>query len=158
MLNTDTVYWKKNSIRTRIMNEIGNLIFQCKSVKTEFNNENIKLFIESNNNFYKIILSNDYPFKMPIKLYINDISYKKYLYTNDIKIKEYLKKYYGLECFCCSSLMCANNWTPIHNISKIINDIDNTIRINNEIILYILCDEIKDKYRCYFLNIVEYLF
>jgi hypothetical protein len=158
MLNTDTVYWKKNTIRMRVVNEIGNLIFQCKSVKVETNSDEYTLFIENNNNFYKITLSENYPFKIPIDLYINDIPYKKYLYITDIKIKEYLKLYYGLECLCCSSIMCANNWTPVHNISKILNDIDNTIRIYNEIILRIVCDEIKNKYKCYFLNIVEYLF
>ena len=158
MLNCDLVYWKnKSSLNSRIVNEMGNLMFQCESVSFKIIDEDYHIIIK-NNNYYEIILSKEYPFKIPKNLFVNKINYRDILKITEPKIKKYLLKYYGLGCLCCSSLMCANNWMPTNYLCHIINDINSMMRIKREIYLYILCDSIKYKYNCEYLNIEEYLF
>jgi hypothetical protein len=158
MLNNNIIYWKVNGgMRGRIVNEIGNLMFQCDSVKFEIINDEYCINIINNNNKYRVILSKDYPFRIPISVEINNKNYKSILCMNEPKINNYLIKLYGKQCLCCSSLMCADNWIPTFNISYIINEINNTLKIKKEIFLNILCDTIKVKYNLEFLNIIDYL-
>lgn len=158
MLNTNLTCWKNGGLNTRIVNEMGNLMFQCNSVKFKIIDNEYIFNIEYNNNNYNILLHKDYPFKSPNRIFFNGIDYKQILSIRELRISNYLKKYYGLDCLCCSSIICINNWIPTSNISHIINDINNTRRIKKEILLRMLCDTIKIKYNCEFLNIVEYLF
>ena len=126
MLNTDLIYWKNdkktNCTKNRIINEIGNLIFQCETVNFKFINNEYNISIFYNNHYYDITVPQDYPFKIPEKLYINGTHYKKLLSTTEPKINECLKKYYHIDCLCCSSIMCPAHWSPTFNISKIINN------------------------------------
>ena len=158
MLNSNLIYWKNNGTNSRIVSEIGNLIFQCESVKIEIINDKYNIFIKHNNNNYHMILLKSYPFEIPQFVFFNNINYKKILLMNEPRINNYFKKYYGRDCFCCFSIFCKYNWKPTNNISDIINEINNTIKIKKEILLYILCDTIKNKYNCEFLYIIEYLF
>ena len=162
MLNTDLAQWKNNckniTMKSRFVNEIGNLMFQCDKTNFKIINNEYYISIIYKNIIFDIILSNEYPFKIPLSVVINGRDYKKILAVNEPRVNEYLKKHYHTSCLCCTSIMCPDNWIPMYNISHIINDIMNNIKIKHHIFLYMLCDSIKIKYRCYFLNIEEYLF
>ena len=161
-LNTDLSLWRNNcknpSMKSRIISEIGNMMYQCDNINLKIINDEYNISIKYKNKIFDIILSNDYPFKIPLSVIVNGRDYRQILSTNEPKINEYLKKYYYIGCLCCFSIMCPDNWMPTYNISHVINDMMKNIRIKRELLLYILCDNIKIKYRCYFLNIEEYLF
>ena len=149
---------KHNNRRMRLTSEFTNLIGQCDSLIYEHDNNGINITIIIKNNIYKLFVSEDYPFKMPTNVYYNGIEFNKYIYDNLLEIKKYLIKYYHIECLCCRSLLCGVNWTPMVNIAKIINEINDVVRIRKEITYRILCDKIRDKYRCYFAELEKYLF
>lgn len=163
MLNCNITYWKESSkntmiIKSRISNEISNLIFQCSSVKIEKNDNEYLITVDNNNNTYEILLTVDYPFKPPKHIYVNKVNYNKILVISEEKIKKYLFKYYGIKCLCCYSIINNNNWTPIRFLCNIINDIDQVLNIKKNLYIKILCDKIKYKYGFQYLNIEEYLF
>lgn len=154
----DTNMIKPKGCYRRLMNEITDLMIQCDSVKFTNVENGFNLDIMNDNNRYRLLIPKDYPFRIPQNVYYNDIDYKTLFYNNMIEVNKYLLKYYYKECFCCSSLLCAGNWTPCINICKIINEINENIRIMQEINYRILCDEIRYKYKCYFADIEKYLF
>ena len=157
MLKTDLSC--KTGKNSRIINEIGNLMYQVDNVNVVNINLNYIITITKFNYRIVITLPREYPFKMPSSVYVNGINYKTMLIMSEKRINEYLVKYYGHECLCCSSIMCPNNWTPMTNTAFIINEIFNTIQIKKEILLRILLNTIKLKYKCEFLIMIEeYLF
>ena len=149
---------KHKSHKMRLTSEFTNLIGQCDSLTYVHNNNGFDITIIIKNNVYKLFVSQDYPFKMPINVYYNGVEFNKYIYGDYLEIKKYLKKYYHIDCLCCRSLLCGSNWTPMINIAKIINEINDVVRIRKEITYRILCDQIRDKYRCYFVELEKYLF
>ena len=161
MLNCNIMYWKESSkntmkIKSRISNEINNLIFQCSSVKIEKEDNEYLITVKNNNNYYEILLPVDYPFKPPKYIYVNKVNYNQILCISEEKIKKYLFKFYCIKCLCCYSLI--NNWSPVRCLCNIINDIDYIITIKKKLYIKILCDQIKYKYGFEFLDIDEYLF
>jgi hypothetical protein len=65
----------------------------------------------------KFIIPCDYPFKIPF-LYVKGNKYIQMLNNATYLLN---KK----ECLCCISILCPNNWSPIHNIKDIINEYNN---------------------------------
>jgi ubiquitin-protein ligase len=108
-------------------------------------------------NNYKFVLSHNYPFHPP-KLYINE---KFVSFNHKIINKSFnksLKKYTGIECFCCETILCSNNWKPVITFDKIIDDINNYKDARRQVIHRLLIDIIKRKYLIYDINIVEWLY
>ena len=108
-------------------------------------------------NTYELDLQSDYPFKPPINIRYNGIDYKKGLFNYSEKVQKILKKKYCMECLCCNTVLCGSNWTPATNISHLINEMDKITKIQKEIIIIILCDEIRGKFNCYFADFEKYL-
>jgi len=144
------------SRKPRIINEISDLYSK------DFNN--INLIKENNNdivilrkkNEYKFVLDSTYPFNKPKFFYINDINYTKILRINNKKFLIYLKKIYGLDCLCCSSLNCNNNWSPCNRLYHFIEEFNKNILIKKNIYIRYICDLIKKKYNCEFAYIESY--
>ena len=156
MLNTNLSIKHKGTL-CRISHEFNNLMLQCNNVYFEYLNNEFIFSVTINNHKYKFILSSDYPFKPPSQIYYNNITYKKLVSTNTPKIQHYLSKMYGLTCLCCSSFLCGANWTPAITIATMINEINNTLKMKRDLLLYILCDTIKLKHKCEFAYIESYL-
>lgn len=72
-------------------------------------------FIYDNKINVKMTFPKDYPFRPPRNLQINDklINYQKLWRSS------YIYKYFKIDCLCCKSITCTNNW----NVSKKIKDV-----------------------------------
>lgn len=153
-----------DGVRRRIKNEIEKLLKENICIEDDIKIDkynDIGYSIEfknlKDNKYYKFIISNYYPFNAP-KIYIND---KYILFYHQIKNLEFnilLKKYTGIECFCCETILCANNWSPIFTFNHILNDINRYKNARHEIIVRIIVDVIKRKYLIDDINIIEWLY
>lgn len=153
-----------NGVRRRIKNELekllkGNICIED-DIKIDKYNDigySIEFTNLKDNNYYKFIISNYYPFNAP-KLYINE---KPILFYHEIKNLEFnklLKKYTGIECFCCQTILCGNNWAPSFTFIHILNDINRYKDARHEIVVRIIVDVIKRKYLIDDTNIIEWLY
>ena len=109
------------------------------------------------NPIYKFIIKKHYPFTPP------DVYYKNQPYENVYKLTSqrqmnYLKILTNLECLCCTSILCSNNWNITLNFIDIINEINNYKKIKRNIFIKILADKIKYKYLISDINLDCYLF
>jgi hypothetical protein len=98
----------------------------------------IKVII--NNIKFTAKLPSDYPFRAP-NLFINDISYIKILRlkTKDLKDMK-------IDCLCCKSLTCPNNWAPSKKVNDIIEEFFDNKKIIKKIIGKWFLTEICIKY------------
>ena len=111
----------------------------------------------NNNKFYKFIISNNYPFNPP-KLHINDKPISFYHQITNLDFLKNLKKYTGIQCFCCETILCSDNWSPAFTMSRVINDIDKCKDARHQVIIRIIVDVIKRKYLIDDTNIIEWLY
>jgi ubiquitin-protein ligase len=111
----------------------------------------------SDNKDYEFKMSNYHPFRPP-KLLIN----KKLInFTHkqcSEKFGNSLIKYTGIECFCCETILCSNNWSPQFTCKDIINDIQKYRDARHQVVIRIIVDVIKRKYLVDDINIIEWLY
>jgi len=148
----------QGSANSRLIQEIGSIYAQCKNVSIEKYDNNQLLKVNINDNTFVFELCYSYPFKMPANIHINGVNYNDIKRISDPSMIPYIKKYLGTDCFCCHSLLCANNWTPIIRVASIINEIQSNMIILHKIKIHLLCDELRSKYRCQFIMFEDYLF
>ena len=159
-----------NLIRKRISREITFLIQQniCNEddVKIQRNTEtSYRNMVEytisfknlNNNKYYKFIISNNYPFNPP-KIKVNDKPLAFYHRITNEVFRNSLKKYTGIQCFCCETILCSNNWGPQFTINDIIKDINHFTEANRQVVIRVIIDVIKRKYLIDDINIVEWLY
>jgi ubiquitin-protein ligase len=132
----------QNHTLKRFNNEIPELYSKYKNLNINYTEEIIVLKIKN----IEIHLNHNYPFHPPA-VFINRNPYINYLTVKSKFIAEILKKYVKTECLCCSTIICAANWTATHHIQKImeeINYINETKRmVKYEIAVRLLYDKIK---------------
>lgn len=112
--------------------------------------------INNKSNTLKFIIDYEYPFTCP-KVYINGNRYNDYLRTKTSYESFHLKNTTGLDCFCCASITCQNNWTPITLICKIIDEIIYYRNIRRNFANKILIKYIKNKYLIQDIDIESWL-
>jgi hypothetical protein len=156
-MNTDLGN-KARGIANRINSEIANLFNQSDFVSSERKATSIILTVIKDKNKYEMELQSDYPFKPPKNIRYNGDIYKKSIFNYSEKFRKILKNKYHIECLCCNTLLCGTNWTPACNTSHIINEMDKITKIQKEIIIILLCDEIREKFLCTFAEFEKYLF
>jgi hypothetical protein len=157
-MNTDLSV-KVRGIPNRINSEIINLFNQTDYVSSERKATSIILTVIKDKNKYEMELQSDYPFKPPKNIKYNGNDYKRSLFNYPEKFRKILKRNYFIDCLCCNTLLCGTNWTPACNSSHIINEIDKIIKIQKEVVIRLLCDEIrKEKKLCIFAEFEKYLF
>lgn len=156
-MNTDLTI-KAKGIANRINSEISNLFNQVSFVSTERKeNSVISIKVIKEKNIYNFDLTKDYPFHPPKNIMINGNNYKQSLTNYCYNFRTVLKKNYGIECLCCNTILCGDKWSPACNICHIINELDKITQIQKEVIIRILCNEIREKYHCYFAEFERYL-
>ena len=151
-------------VRKRIKREIEKLIREniCigDDIKIDKHN-NFDYFIEFknllDNKYYKFIVCNNYPFKPP-KIFINNKSISFYHQIKNLEFNRSLKKYTGIECFCCETILCSNNWGPVFTFTSVLDDINRYKDARRQIIVRIIVDVIKRKYLIDDTNIIEWLY
>jgi len=156
-MNTDLSI-KARGIANRINSEIANLFNQSDFVSSERKGTSILITVINKKKKYEMELPSDYPFKPPKNIRYNGNNYKKSLFNYSEKFRKILKRNYFIECLCCNTILCGTNWTPACNICHIINEMDKIIKIQKEVVIRLLCDEIRDKYLCTFAEFEKYLF
>lgn len=112
-------------------------------------------------NFNTLVFNipNDFPFKPPMNLTLNGENYRQklkfmpkriqYLYDNpnDVYFQERstIKHYKKPECLCCSTLLCADNWSPVCTVYRLLIEINdhNTLKrqISYKLCLKSVCDK-----------------
>jgi hypothetical protein len=117
----------------------------------------VTIFPKEENNMYKFTLTKDYPFSKPLKFTINYINYSDYFKISSPKTSAELKKYYGIDCLCCSSIYCNGNWSPAIKIDDLIKEYKKIKKCRREIIERILAFKIVNKYLVSDINILEWL-
>ena len=147
---------KMTNVYKRFGSEVADLLLICDSIKTIKENNGLLIELNIKNNYYKLCLTTDYPFRIPIHIQYNGIGWKYYLYQDhNPLVYIYLQLYYNRTCH---QIIEHDDWVPAIKISRIIMYMDESIRIKREIVYRILCLKIKNKYRCYFVNFEKYLF
>lgn len=160
---------KETSLKKRLIREIYNLIKNCdfnfdsinicenEDTLQDIKNFPYKLNIYNNNTLYNIIIPNSYPFRPP-KLFLNYKPYMSFLRFKDNNYQALLYKYKKINCFCCDTMMCADNWSVHFGINNIINEVNTYKSFCREISHRIIIDVIKRKYLISDVNLVEWLY
>jgi ubiquitin-protein ligase len=151
-------------LRNRIKREVDKLIKMNKCIDDDikiFKENDIEYLIEfrnlDDNKYYKFLISNNYPF-IPPKIFINEKSIMLNHEIKNLAFKISLKKYTGIECFCCETILCRNNWNPAFTFINVLNDINKFRDARRQIIVRIIIDVIKRKYLLADTNIIEWLY
>ena len=105
----------------------------------EYNQYNQLKVIINNINFTAKLPSN-YPFRAP-SLFINDKPYLKMIRFKTKKLKN--KK---IDCLCCKSLTCTNNWSPSKKVNDVIEEFFDNKKIIKKIVSKWFLTEICIKY------------
>jgi len=156
-MNTDLSN-KVRGIANRINSEISNLFNQSYFVSSERKGTSILIKVVKGKNTYDFDLTKDYPFHPPKNIMFNGNNYKQSLNNYCDNFRIVLKNKYCMECLCCNTLLCGDSWTPACNICHIINEIDKITKIQKEVVIRILCNDIRHKYLCTFAEFEKYLF
>lgn len=144
----ETSIIEKTTYSKRTMSEVELLYSKCGNVSVVRKNGINTVTVIHNNNQYVIELTQQYPFRVPSRIFVNGIAAKKICYMAGDIFKNYVKRYYGGFCFCCESLLHGEKWTPIYKLIHIINEIEMILMMKKEILLRILCNGIRAKYGC----------
>ena len=137
-LNMDNVKRTMSGLpafKKRFTNELPSIFKLYKNPRIEYFDEYIKMEIFYSGINILFTFSRNYPFKPPI-VKLNNIPYFKYLTFNFNRI----------QCMCCISRLCLNNWCPAFKLPTIIGDIYKTIHIKQQRTRLILIRVIKTKY------------
>ena len=139
-------------VKKRIARELQKLEENCSliSIENEFNEFNnfdknkyiVNILDNENGLIYSIILNNSYPFKTP-GVQINFRPYQEFL---KVSSPEYLKKIHKINCLCCSTITCGNNWSPAFTMNHLIEEIRRLKGYKRDIINKLLADKIKLRY------------
>ena len=152
-LNNKILYKKIYKETPEIMNNYGNYSMQY--IREQ---KYIKLKVNYKNLLIEINFIGFFPFQKPDVL-INNKYYNNILIFNDQFFINYLKKL-NINCLCCESILCTNNWSPMFGIINILDEIKkNHTLINNIIKLKyldkickmhgIFCEELVEKIKFY---------
>lgn len=152
-LNNKILYKKIYKETPEIMNNYGNYSMQY--IREQ---KYIKLKVNYKNLLIEINFIGFFPFQKPDVL-INNKYYNNILIFNDPFFINHLKKL-NINCLCCESILCTNNWSPMFGIINILDEIKkNHTLINNIIILKylnkickmhgIFCEELVEKIKFY---------
>ena len=104
----------------------------------------------------KFIISSDYPFKPP-EVKIGKYDYKSLL-RKPLYIKQsYMENVIGINCMCCDTIICRNNWSLHYNLSDILQEIKKFWKFKKKFMEVFHCRKIVDKYFGHYLPIEEFL-
>jgi len=145
-------------LRRRIENEYKNMrnncdefIIECTDVGDIF----ISFKKESNNFSFKI--PSNYPFHPP-KLNINGIFSTQFFDLKTNRFRKVLKYVSGLDCLCCSSYLCGNNWVPSLKMEHVIKQIEEYKIYKYLIFIKLILGNIKEKYLNRYIDLDSWLF
>ena len=108
---------------------------------------------------YGFVLGIDYPFRSPTIFFQNkpyiDFLRTRYMPQTDANL---FRRITGVNCFCCSSVNCGENWSPTTTLEKIISEIQFIRGKKRDIVNKIFADVIKRKYLIDDIDLDSWLF
>ena len=123
------------NVLRRISMESIDLIQRYDEVIHRKDLENNYLIIEvlsKYGNKFIFYIDANYPFKNPEKIFLNNNNY-----LNTLKLikpfRKLLKETSNVECLCCHSLTCQNNWTPCKRLWELVDEGDRVILMKKKI-------------------------
>lgn len=108
------------------------------------------------------IIGQDYPFAKPV-VHIRKPNGKYVTYSSSLMLRgrllSYTKKLYGLDCLCCSSILCTDNWSPCSSLVRVGNEFIRNRSIKLHVTIAILVEQLLGSHKCEFAqdNIMTYL-
>ena len=119
-----------NSMSKIIINRLKrmNEVHSIESYSINDINNSILIKPINDNNKYRIYVEN-FPFKPPIKLEVNDKFVNYAILSSDVS--HIIFKYFNAQCLCCQSLFCPNNWYITNSFSDVINEYKKFMNIIN---------------------------
>lgn len=141
----------------RIKNELIVIKNQYDNILVTSDNEELNVIFRKKNNNYTFIINNNYPFDPP-KLKINDQGSYEFFNLRTNKFKNTLKYISGIECMCCNTYLCKNNWSPKITLDKIVDQIEYYKKIKYFIFIKHIVDKIKETYLNKDIDLESWLF
>jgi ubiquitin-protein ligase len=139
------------TLKKRIIRELEKLEESCSliSIENDINNKDINTILTildtKNRLIYSIIIDLNYPFRPP-KIQINFRPYYEFLKISFVPFTENLRKIHNINCLCCSTITCGDNWSPGFTINNLIKEIRSFKCYKRDLINKLLADKIKFKY------------
>ena len=145
-------------INRRLNSEIKQVIDNYDEITfISLEKENIQLMFKRKNNRYVFSIPANYPF-VPPKLTINDINQQSFFNLGSMRFVKMLKYISGIDCLCCDSYLCHNNWTMSTNLNQVIEQIEKYKTLKYLIFVKILLEKIKEKYLHKYIDLESWLF
>jgi hypothetical protein len=94
-----------NSHNRRISNELSSIFAQCENYAVTKVNDGVMVHIKRGELEISMVLDSSYPFLVPIKIMVNNISVKRICMLHGDIFNKYLLRYYGASCLCCHSII-----------------------------------------------------
>ena len=105
-------------------------------------------------NKINIVLDDNYPFRKPINIKVNNYTYKSLIQLSNKQLDMFNIK----ECLCCTSLTCTDNWSPTSTINKLLSEIILNLSYKEKYVMNIIIEVIKRKYLISDIPIYKYLY
>jgi hypothetical protein len=84
-----------------------------------YNHDNNEVcFIHNDERMVSMTIPNGYPFYPPKKMHVN---YQPIVY-HCLGNRDMIRKYFNIQCICCESITCPNNWKPMINMENIVHE------------------------------------
>jgi ubiquitin-protein ligase len=106
---------------------------------------------------YSFMMPLNYPF-MPPRIRINDQNHYDFCNLHSNRFTTILQYIKGIDCLCCHSHICKNNWAPGLTLDHILKQINEYKKLKYYISLKLLADQIKYKYLVMDINLDSWLF
>ena len=98
-----------------------------------YNPENKEVsFIYKDERMVSMTIPNGYPFYPPKRMHVN---YQPVVY-HYLGNRSMIRKYFNIQCICCESITCPNNWKPMLNMENIIDEYNTYKPIINASIVF----------------------
>ena len=134
------------TLKRRLRRECETMIPKYDEIKVEYkSNTEILVVVTKKRNIYTFNIPLNYPFSVP-DVNLNGKNIYTFFDLRSNRFKKVLKYITGMDCLCCNSFLCRDNWSPSITIDKIINQIEEYHNIKHLIISKLLMDKIKYKY------------
>ena len=158
--------FQKGGIKKRLTNELVEFSKLGAYMNVEYIPDNkiinlsyiiITIVLKGEDDVYQFELTHDYPFRPPKSFRINYKKYKQYLKIDSTKTLHELKLFKGINCLCCHTISCGDNWGPIMRLYNFIDEYKTLKQYRREIINRILAQKIINKYLYPDANLLEWL-
>lgn len=144
-----------NTVKKRITRELQKLDEKCSLMSIELDPNDkertgqskpvINIYDNSNGLIYSLTLDSNYPFRPP-KIKINFTPYYEFLKIVFLPFSENLRKIHKINCLCCATITCGDQWSPAFTTNTIINEIRRFKSYKRDLINKMFADKIKFKY------------